>query len=130
MSEVDSNFLQEIIKVRGWQVSPTELETCLLTHPCVVDVAVIGVDFSDDRGELPRAYVVVDPNSPYPVTDQEIKDYLGGHLAKYKALDGGVKRVRSIARNASGKILKKLLRDEAKQEILEERKLSSITNGI
>jgi hypothetical protein len=72
---------------------------------------------------------VVDPNSPYPVTDQEIKDYLGERLAKYKALDGGVKRVRSIARNASGKIPKKLLRDEAKQEILE-RKLLSITNRI
>jgi hypothetical protein len=74
---------------------------------------------------VPRAYVVIDQTVPYPITDIEIKNYLGQRLATYKALAGGVKRVDSIARNAAGKIMKNLLREEAKQEIQEQRKLLS-----
>lgn len=108
---------QELIKVRGWQVSPTEIETCLLTHPAIIDTAVIGVDFQDGRGELPRAYVVLDPTMAEFTKDHEIQDYLNGRLAKYKALAGGVKRLQTIPRSSSGKIIKKVLRDRARSEI-------------
>lgn len=50
------------------------------------------------------------------MTEEEVKTYLGSKLAKYKALVGGVKFVDAIAKNASGKILKRLLREESKKE--------------
>jgi acyl-coenzyme A synthetase/AMP-(fatty) acid ligase len=51
------------------------------------------------------------------LTEEEVKTYLGTRLAKYKALIGGVKFVDSIAKNASGKILKRILREESKKEL-------------
>ncbi|KAF2758399.1 acetyl-CoA synthetase-like protein [Pseudovirgaria hyperparasitica] len=53
---------KEIIKVKGWQVSPTELEECLLAHPLIRDAAVIGIELGPDMGDVPRAYVV--PETP------------------------------------------------------------------
>ncbi len=109
--------VKEIIKVRGWQVAPTELEACLLTHPCIVDAAVIGVKASDQLGEQPRAYVVVDPSvAAAPLTDIEVKEYLGERLSRYKALAGGVVFVTAIPKSPSGKILKKILREMAQRE--------------
>lgn len=116
-SEIFANLFQELIKVRGWQVSPTEIESCLLAHPAILDTAVIGVDFQDGLGELPRAYVVLDPAMADTIEDQEIKEYLTGRLAKYKALAGGVVRLEAIPRSSSGKIVKKILRDRAKKEM-------------
>ncbi len=94
-----------------------ELEACLLMHPAIRDTAVIGVNFFDGRGELPRAYVVLDPELAPSITDKEIQDFLASRLAKYKALAAGVKRVDAIPRSNSGKILKKILREEAKEEM-------------
>jgi len=112
-----THIIQELIKVRGWQVSPTEIEACLLTHPAVLDVAVIGIDFRDGQGELPRAYVVLNPEMANSVADVEIQDHLNDRLAKYKALTGGVRRVRDIPRSPSGKILKRLIREQARKEV-------------
>lgn len=106
-----------MIKVRGWQVSPTEIETCLLAHPAIIDAAVIGVDFQDGQGELPRAYVVLDPAMADQIKDEDIQGYINSRLAKYKALAGGVQRLQNIPRSESSKILKKLLREQAKQEM-------------
>lgn len=116
----DLRFKKELIKVSGWQVSPAELETCLLTHPQITDAAVIGVDLDDDRGERPRAYIVLDTNVSTPVTDEEIYTWMEDRMTKYKTLTGGIKRVLEIERNASGKILKNILREGAKAERLEE----------
>ncbi|KAI9727215.1 MAG: putative NRPS-like protein biosynthetic cluster [Cirrosporium novae-zelandiae] len=101
--------VKDLIKVRGWQVSPAELESCLLMHPRIIDAAVVGIQNSTHDSELPRAFVVVDPDSPYPVKEKEIKSFVRARLAKYKALDGGVRFVKSIPRNASGKILRPML---------------------
>lgn len=65
-----------MIKVRGWQVCPAELEGVLLMHDAVLDAAVIGVNFLDGRGELPRAYVVLDNELVQRVTDREIENFL------------------------------------------------------
>lgn len=106
--------------MRGFQVSPAELEAVVLQHPAVVDVTVIGVaaveDSPDARdGEHPRAYVVCHPGSgsTVKVTEAEIKEWCAQRLAKYKALSGGVVFVDTIPRNAGGKVLRRLLRDDA-----------------
>ena len=109
---------KELIKVRGFQVAPTELEAVLLSHPQIVDAAVIGVQFGRDESQLPRAYVVRRPGSEgEKLTDNDVKRHMKKKLAKYKRLDGGVRFVGAIPRNASGKILKTILRDEAKKEM-------------
>ncbi|BCS29575.1 acyl--CoA ligase [Aspergillus puulaauensis] len=107
---------KELIKVRGFQVAPPELEAVLLSHPQIVDAAVIGVADSRGDGELPRAYVVKRPGSGDGLTEEEVKGYLAPKLAKYKALAGGVRFVEVIPKNASGKILKRVLREEAAKE--------------
>lgn len=107
---------KELIKVRGFQVAPPELEAVLLSHPQIVDAAVIGVADSGGDGELPRAYVVKRPGSGDGLTEEEVKGYLAPKLAKYKALAGGVRFVEVIPKNASGKILKRVLREEAAKE--------------
>ena len=109
---------KELIKVRGWQVAPPELEAVLLSHLQIVDVAVIGVQFSRDEGQLPRAYIVRRPGPDGNLlSEDEVKKFMKGKLAEYKRLDGGVKFVDAIPKSPSGKILKRLLREEAKREI-------------
>jgi acyl-CoA synthetase (AMP-forming)/AMP-acid ligase II len=109
---------KELIKVRGFQVAPPELEAVLLSHPHIIDAAVIGVRGVLPHSELPRAFVVRRPGKGgEDLTEEEVKRYLGAKLAKYKALTGGVKFVEAIPKNASGKILKRLLREESEREL-------------
>ena len=112
---------QELIKVRGFQVAPPELEGVLLSHPNIVDAAVIGVpDPVREGGELPRGYVVRrDPKSNVP-TDAEVQQMMKDKLTSYKRLEGGVVFVEGIPKNASGKILKRILREGAKEEMKRE----------
>lgn len=108
---------KELIKVRGFQVAPPELEAVLLSHPGIVDAAVIGVSVPGADTEFPRAYVVRrDTAAGKEVTEKEVLEFMAGKLARYKSLTGGVKFVEGIAKNASGKVLKRVLRDEAKRE--------------
>ncbi|KAI9036447.1 acyl--CoA ligase [Aspergillus affinis] len=109
---------KELIKVRGFQVAPPELEAVLLSHPLIVDAAVIGLRGVVPDSELPRAYVVKRPGAEgEKLTNVQVRDYLEERLARYKALTGGVKFVDAIPKNASGKILKKVLREESQKEI-------------
>lgn len=109
---------KELIKVRGFQVAPPELEAVLLSHPQIVDAAVIGITFPSANTEFPRAYVVRRPgNAGEKLTEQDVQEYVLERLARFKALTGGVKFVGSIAKNPSGKILKRVLREDAKKEI-------------
>ncbi|KAH8725360.1 4-coumarate-CoA ligase-like protein [Phaeosphaeriaceae sp. PMI808] len=112
---------KELIKVRGFQVAPAELEGVLLSHPEIGDAAVIGISAggantsAGDHGtELPRAYLVTKPGSL--ITEAGIQAYMKERLAGYKQLVGGVKFVDTIPKNASGKILKKDLKAMAKAE--------------
>ena len=110
---------KELIKVRGFQVAPPEIEAVLLSHPLIMDAAVIGVSLPGEGDvERPRAYVVRQPvPESKDLTEGQILKFAAGKLAKYKALTGGVKFTDSIPKNASGKILKRILREDAKKDI-------------
>lgn len=106
---------KELLKYKGLQIGPAELEQLLNTHPAIHETAVIGVPSPDDpSSDLPRAYVVADPAQ---VSAQEVMDYVKHRLAPYKQLRGGVVFVNEIPKNPSGKILRRELRDRAKSEM-------------
>lgn len=99
--------LKELIKYKGFQVAPAELEALLLTHPAVADVAVIG-EPDEEAGELPSAFVVLKPGA------EAGADELIGHAAKDLATYKQIRRVTfldAIPKSASGKILRRELRD-------------------
>ena len=102
--------VKELIKFKGFQVAPAELEALIVTHPAVADVAVIGVP-DIEAGELPKAYVVLKPNAE--ATETDIKDFVKGKVATYKQL-AQVEFVSEIPKSASGKILRRVLRDSAR----------------
>jgi 4-coumarate--CoA ligase len=72
----------------------------------IADVAVTGIA-DEVAGEIPKAFVVLKPNSK--LTQQDILDYVKGKVVKYKQLKGGVKFLKAIPRNPSGKIMRKEL---------------------
>ena len=98
--------LKELIKVKGLQVAPSELEDLIRRHPGVNDVAVVGVP--DERaGELPRAYVVRKNRN---VTEQSIVDFVAERVAPHKKLGAGVMFVETLPKNQTGKILRRELK--------------------
>ncbi|KAF8513158.1 acetyl-CoA synthetase-like protein [Hysterangium stoloniferum] len=105
---------KELIKVNGFQVAPAELEDLLLKCEDVADAAVIGITV--DNKEYPRAYIVP---CRAGVKDTDIKQFVASRLAPYKRLTGGVVFCESIPKSASGKILRRELRDRAKEEFRE-----------
>lgn len=112
--EANENF-QELLKYKGLQVAPAEIENLLFTHPKIQEAAVVGVNLPDDPGtDLPRAYVVADPSQ---VTEDEVKEFVKQKLAPYKQLRGGVVFVDELPKNAIGKYLRRELRDRAKKEL-------------
>ena len=98
--------LKELIKYKGFQVPPAEIEALLLTHPCVADAAVIGLP-DEGAGEIPIGYVVLEPGKP--ATAQDIMDFVSGQVAHYKQLRR-ITFVDAIPKSASGKILRRVLR--------------------
>ncbi|KAK7502856.1 hypothetical protein BaRGS_00005805 [Batillaria attramentaria] len=105
--------LKELIKFKGEQVAPAVLEDLLMAHPELSDVCVIGLP-DPVAGELPRAYVVRIPGSK--ITEQEVKDFVAKQVPSYMQLRGGVEFRETIPKSPSGKILRRLLRDELKQQ--------------
>ncbi len=98
--------LKELIKFKGFQVAPAELEALLITHPKVADVAVIGVP-DDEAGEIPKAFVTAAAGET--VTLEEIQALVSEHLVSYKQIKQ-LEVVDAIPKSASGKILRKELR--------------------
>ncbi|GKT50352.1 4-coumarate--CoA ligase-like 7 [Colletotrichum spaethianum] len=105
--------MKELIKVKGNQVAPAELEALLLERQDVADAAVIGVTINGE--EFPRAYIVRSPGTN--ATGEEIAKWLEERVSKHKRLRGGVAFTDVIPKNPSGKILRKILREKAKQEV-------------
>ncbi|WP_406335821.1 4-coumarate--CoA ligase family protein [Streptomyces sp. NBC_00203] len=98
--------LKELIKYRGYQVPPAELEALLLTHPAITDTAVIGVT-DDDGEEIPKAFVVRRPGTD--LTADEVIEFVARQVSPYKKVRR-VEFIDVIPKSASGKILRKDLR--------------------
>ena len=99
--------------------SPAELEALLLSYPSVADAAVIGVP-DEAAGELPRAYIVLKPDSERQPGDahktvaEAVRQYVDGQVNPYMRLRGGVVVMDEIPKSASGKLLRRMLVDHAK----------------
>uniref|UniRef100_A0A183C2K0 4-coumarate--CoA ligase n=1 Tax=Globodera pallida TaxID=36090 RepID=A0A183C2K0_GLOPA len=100
--------LKELIKVKGFQVAPAELEDLLLSHVGVKDCAVVGV-LDELAGEVPKAFVV---KADQKLTETELKHFVREKVASYKQLST-VEFVDEIPKSASGKILRRLLREKS-----------------
>jgi acyl-CoA synthetase (AMP-forming)/AMP-acid ligase II len=100
--------VKELIKYKGFQVAPAELEALLLTHPGIADAAVIG-EYNDDGNEVPHAYVVRQPTAP-DLAEGEVAMYVAERVAPYKRVRL-VTFIDTVPRAASGKILRRELRD-------------------
>jgi acyl-CoA synthetase (AMP-forming)/AMP-acid ligase II len=103
--------LKELIKYKGFQVAPAELEGVLMGNDIVEDCAVIGVWDGGRETEVPLACVVL-KDGKTEGREEEIVKWLGERVAGHKQLRGGVKFVDAIPKSASGKILRRLLKDE------------------
>jgi len=103
--------LKELIKVKGFQVSPAELEDLIRGHSFTLDVAVIGI-YDPIKGEVPRAYIVLKPDVKESKEEcrNEINMFVDKHVAEYKRLVGGIEFVQEIPKSPSGKILRKNLK--------------------
>lgn len=95
--------VKELIKYKGMQVAPAELEALLLSHPAVGDAAVIPIA-DEEAGEIPKAFVVLKS----PVDAETLMEYVGSHVAPYKKVRV-VEFVDSIPKSPSGKILRRFL---------------------
>ena len=95
--------VKELIKYKGMQVAPAELEAVLLSHPSITDAAVIPVP-DDEAGEIPKAYVVVRA----PMTEAEVMAFVAERVSPYKKIRR-VEFTDVIPKSPSGKILRRLL---------------------
>jgi len=93
--------VKELIKVKGNQVAPAELEGILLENPDVADAAVVGVTIQGE--ELPRAYVVRRAESK--ATEKDVAKWMEGKVTRYKQLKGGVVFVEAVPKNPVSSIL-------------------------
>lgn len=99
--------LKELIKYKGYQVPPAELEALLCRHPAVADAAVIGVPDAEG-GEVPKAFVVL----RQPLSPDELIAYVAERVAPYKKVRA-VEVVDVIPKSPSGKILRRVLKEGA-----------------
>jgi 4-coumarate--CoA ligase len=97
--------MKELIKYKGFQVAPAELEALLLTHPAVADVAVIPIP-DDEAGELPKAFVVAQAE----VDDETLMRFVADQVATYKQVRV-IEFIGAIPKSPSGKILRRELRE-------------------
>lgn len=98
--------LKELIKYKGFQVAPAELEALLLSHPAIADAAVIG-KADAEAGEVPKAFIV--PRGD--VTADAILAFVAERVAPYKKIRA-IEIVTQIPKSASGKILRRVLVDQ------------------
>ena len=100
--------VKELIKFKGFQVPPAELEALLQTHPAVGDAAVVPLP-DDEAGEIPKAFIVKSGE----VSEDEIKSFVAERVSTYKQVRA-VEFIDEIPKSASGKILRRVLVDRDK----------------
>ena len=98
--------VKELIKYKGYQVPPAELEALLLTHDGIADSAVIGVNDADGE-EIPKAFVVRQPGAE--LSEEDVMSFVASKVAPYKKVRR-VEFIDAIPKSAAGKILRKDLR--------------------
>jgi len=102
---------KELIKYKGFQVPPAELEAVLLTHPCVADAAVIPYP-DDEAGEVPKAIIVL----KQPIEGDALLEYVADRVARHKRIRH-IEFVDTIPKSPSGKILRRVLVEKEKAKI-------------
>lgn len=109
---------KELLKYKGLQVAPAEIENLLFSHPQIAEAAVVGLPGvnSESGSDLPRAYVVRRAGAD-AISEDEVKEFVRSKLAHYKQLRGGVVFVDELPKNAIGKYLRRDLRERAKKEV-------------
>ncbi|PKI34873.1 4-coumarate--CoA ligase-like 5 [Punica granatum] len=105
--------IKELIKHNGYQVAPAELEAVLLSHPDILDAAVVPVE-DDEAGQIPMAYVVRAGGSD--LTEEQVIQFVATQVAPYKKVRR-VSFITAIPKSAAGKILRKELVLQSKQEL-------------
>ncbi|KAK4884440.1 hypothetical protein RN001_000711 [Aquatica leii] len=106
--------IKELIKYKGFQVSPLELEAVLITHSKILDAAVIGVP-NKETGQLPLAFIVKQPNES--LTETEVQEFIAGQVSSAKKLRGGVIFVKELPKTASGKNSRHELKNMLKNKL-------------
>ncbi|XP_022256051.1 4-coumarate--CoA ligase-like 9 [Limulus polyphemus] len=100
--------IKEMIKTEFHQVSPTEIESLLCSHPAVDDAAVIGI-VDSSLEEVPRGYVVLKQGCKVELA--ELIQFVSDRVSHYKRLRGGLEVLDQIPRSQMGKIQRKLLQE-------------------
>ncbi|KAL8944527.1 MAG: hypothetical protein Q9216_000437 [Gyalolechia sp. 2 TL-2023] len=115
--------VKELIKYKGFQVAPAELEGLLASHPKINDVAVVGLYDKEQATEVPRAFVVPAPDiQGTREVEADIAGWLAARVANHKRLRGGIRFTDEIPKSASGKILRRVLKVRAQEEELKNLK--------
>jgi acyl-CoA synthetase (AMP-forming)/AMP-acid ligase II len=104
--------LKELIKYKGFQVAPAELEAVILEHPAVADAAVIASP-DEEAGEVPKAFVV--PAGDAELDVEELREFVAARVASYKQLRR-VEVTDEIPKSASGKVLRRVLVERERAE--------------
>jgi len=102
--------VKELIKYKGYQVAPAELEAVLLGHPEIADAAVIGMPDKESGEELPKAFVVRAPGSE--LSEEAVMAYMAEKVAPHKKIRF-VEFIDTVPKSAAGKILRKDLKARA-----------------
>lgn len=103
--------VKELIKYKGFQVAPAELEALLITHPAVADVAVIPSP-DEEAGELPKAFIV----KKTEITPEEIMEWVASKVSPHKKVRL-VEFIDAIPKSASGKILRRVLVEQERERL-------------
>ncbi len=102
---------KDMLKVSGFSVFPAEVEAIMYRHPAVAEAGVVGVA-DPYRGEDPLAFVVLKPDAKGTVSEEQLVEWCCANMAVYKA-PRQVRFVDALPKTASGKVLKRVLREQA-----------------
>ncbi|CEG78105.1 hypothetical protein RMATCC62417_12758 [Rhizopus microsporus] len=109
--------IKELIKYKGYQVAPAELEAVIMGMDIVADCCVVGVYDDSQATELPRAYVVLQPGVECnEKTGALIEAFVAKSVTGHKKLRGGVRFIDAVPKSPSGKILRRQVREWVKKE--------------